>query len=910
MHNLFPLLHAAKSSIDPGNFLTQVRPEYVRGALAQALPYLYCGEFGGFEPLHLLADDTLGFAFNLEVPVVDTVPEGEQFAADTIASMLQALEPGIQWQWFLRASANVEAALALYETQSGHDKAGRLFCRNFVQRWRDAQQDGFFPGGNGENLHPRTQCITVALKSPPIGLGKLHVHDISGQMLAHRWAAPLASVLGAGSRRTRAQSRARSFAENCRSVLAAAQARGWQPQPLDAAGLVAWILQTLFPQRLQAQHMADAPGGIGADSSLGINEIRCAIAALGEIDQIRGDGFRSLCGAMQRHHRVVSMLWQPRAVAPGMINALAGLRPTLQICVSAQTQSTATAMLQLKARALLNARSTHRFNETEMQARSEALQEVERRLFADGERILDLRLQVLIAEASAELAEEAALSACKHLESLEMEATVERDIAPTLLLRGCLPFAIYPRTEQKLRRRRRMLSRDCADLHPGGGAWTGIKPPGAGLQAQFPSPIVMYSNPLGEPLFIDPTKAEKNPHALVIGQSGSGKSFFVHDYLLHLWRLPDVRLFLISIKADYRKLALLLGRYVEVSLDCAISLNPFTGAPTLENQARWLAALALMLSDGEDSKTLSREAQIVLQQSAMTAAQRNWDHERQQPFQETLLEHICKELEHGAGLLGRQLAARLHPYRRGPFRQLFNAPRGIQASDRFVFFNLGGILRQPCAALASFCVFGLVDETMTDPSLRAVPKGLVADEVWALVRNSHAAGILERSLKAYRSLGGFALPIVQDPQDLDTPSGRVMLVNTATKIILPMDRSGQSDLQRYVRLNAREMEIVRDLRLVKRRYSEFFVSIDGQRSAKGLLIPDPLRYAVSTTDPVDEHIIEQRYRQCGDMLEALRQFAAESPYGLQSSGRTAPPDLAPRGTSASQANQEAQSPCH
>jgi conjugal transfer ATP-binding protein TraC len=125
------------------------------------------------------------------------------------------------------------------------------------------------------------------------------------------------------------------------------------------------------------------------------------------------------------------------------------------------------------------------------------------------------------------------------------------------------------------------------------------------------------------------------------------------------------------------------------------------------------------------------------------------------------------------------------------------------------------------------------------------------------------------------------MPIVQDPQDLDTPSGRVMLVNTATKVILPLDRAGQADLQRYVRLNERELELVRNLRLVKRRYSEFFISIDGMQSAKGLLIPDPLRYAVATTDPVDEERIERHFLECGDMLAAVQRFARESPYGLR-----------------------------
>jgi hypothetical protein len=181
---------------------------------------------------------------------------------------------------------------------------------------------------------------------------------------------------------------------------------------------------------------------------------------------------------------------------------------------------------------------------------------------------------------------------------------------------------------------------------------------------------------------------------------------------------------------------------------------------------------------------------------------------------------------------------------------------------------------------------------MHDPCLRAVPKGLIADEVWALVQDPFAAAILERSLKAYRSLGGFALPIVQDPRDLDTPAGRVILVNTATKVILPMDRSGQDEISRFVRLNDRELDLVRDLRLVKRRYSEFFVSVEGIHSAKGLVIPDPLRYAISTTDPSDETELDRLYRQTGDMLQTVRQFARDMPYGIGAPGKSA---LASRG---------------
>jgi len=817
--------------------------------LADVLPYLACGRVGDFEPLHLLDDGALGFAIEFDAPPVDTEVDGEDAISGLIDQTLRTLPEGVQWQWFVKSSSFVEPQLRLYEKQEGRDPIARACTSHYMKRWRDAQREGFFPGEADFNFFPRSQSILVSLKSAPLPVTRT----------------PFSTLLG----RTDASSAITSaFIEAAKHLQAIFAAQHIQASALCADRLTNWIIDLLFPWRC-----FDHPA-----VNTGLHSVREAVGSFGRIDPVQPRGFRTVSAGEEAHHRVVSMLWHPRAVRPGLLNTLALLRPCLSVSLSGRVMPLASSILRLKAQNLINARSATRFNEAETVARAQALSDVEHRLFSEGERLVEGRLQVHVIEPSADQAEEAARTVCSYLQELEIESALEEDIGSSLILRGCLPFTVYETTESKLRRRRRFLSRDFADIHPAGGCWKGIPP--SHLGSEFTSrPIVMYSNSLGEPLFLDPSRAERNPHALVVGQSGSGKSFFVHDYLLHLWRLPNVRLYLISIKPDYRKLALLLGRYVELTLDSAESLNPFAGAPTLENQARWAAALSLMITEGRAGQNLSREHQIALQECALTASARNWDAEHEMAIRETVLEDVCLELERRAGSLGRDLAFQLLPYRRGPFRRLFNGERTVRADDRFVFFNLSNILRQPCSAAVSFCVFSLIDQVMHETSLRAVPKGLIADEVWALVQDPFAAGILERSLKAYRSLGGFALPIVQDPRDLDTPAGRVILVNTATKVVLPMDRSGQDEISRFVRLNERELDLVRNLRLVKRRYSEFFVSIEGIHSAKGMVIPDPLRYAISTTDPSDEAELDRLYRQFGDMLQAVQEFARVTPYG-------------------------------
>lgn len=818
--------------------------------LTSLLPYLMCGRVHDLEPVHFLDDGALGFAVEFDIPAVDTQIGSEEVVSGFIDQALRALPAEVHWQWFVRISPHVESQLQLYLAPTSADPIAQTCASHYARRWRNAQKEGFFPEDPSVNFYPRSQSILIALKSQPVPA----LHSALSTILMGR---------------DRSNALVSAFVEAARSLQSLLASHGINNSVVGADELANWIADLLFPWR-RFDHPA---------VHTGLHSTREAIASLGHIDSLEFRGFRSVSGGVAAHHRVVSMLWHPHAVRAGMTNVLMQLRPHLCVSLTARALPAAVSMLRLKAQGLLNARSSNRFNEVESEARAEALRDVEHRLFADGERLIEGRVHVHLVEQSAEAAESAARVVCSSLRDLDIEAALEEDIGSSLILRGCLPFAIYEATERNLRRRRRFLSRDFADLHPAGGCWTGI-PPLGGASQTAPEPVVMYSNSLGQALFLDPSKAERNPHALVVGQSGSGKSFFVHDYLLHLWRLPDLRLYLISIKPDYRKLALLLGRYVELNLDSADSLNPFVGPPTLENQARWFAALTLMITEGRSDRHLSRQQEIAMQESLLAASAPLWDSNRSRAVREMHLEDVCVELER-SGAVGRDLAFRLFPYRRGPFRRLFNRPRTLGVDNRFIFFNLGNILRHSCSAAASFCVFSLIDQVMHDPALRAVPKGLVADEVWALVQDPFAAAILERSLKAYRSLGGFALPIVQDPRDLDTPAGRVILVNTATKIILPMDRSGQDEISRFVRLNDRELDLVRNLRLVKRRFSEFFVSIEGIHSAKGLVIPDPLRYAISTTDPADEAELDRLYHESGDMLQTVRKFASEMPYGVR-----------------------------
>src|ERR1700704_3894773 len=123
--------------------------------LADLLPYLMCGSVGDFGPLHLLEDGALGYALEFDVPPVDTQVGSEEAISGLIDQALRALPDAVQWQWFVQSSSYVEPQLQQYLGQGAQDSIGRICASHYVQRWRNAQRQGFFPHDLGDNFFPR-----------------------------------------------------------------------------------------------------------------------------------------------------------------------------------------------------------------------------------------------------------------------------------------------------------------------------------------------------------------------------------------------------------------------------------------------------------------------------------------------------------------------------------------------------------------------------------------------------------------------------------------------------------------------------------------------------------------------------------------------------------------------------------
>lgn len=835
-----------------------------RVRVADALPYRYLGRVGNLDLVHLLADQSFGIGFEIAVPSVESVTNAEQWVSDVLDQMIRKLPDGYVIQWYRKNSTDVSDYLDLYTQQAGKDELGQAICKAVVDRWTDASKRGFFPGDD-VNFFPCREEMAIMIKSP-----SSNVFDFDPNQA---WAL----LVNPNEPSKRYNEYAKTFQSAVREIREIAVAGSVSLAAMTGWAFVPFVVTMLAPYGGRRETIPQF-SEIDAVSEAISAAITVDLAGGG--DKVRLDSVKVVRNAQASYHRVVSMLWQPRAVKPGMTNDIMYKHPSITMVTTVEMVPQLKESTKLKAAQFIQSKTVTVFNQQEAAEKERSYQDVHTRLF-NGEKICLFRQQAIVTALTDEEAEDAALRVKSSMES-SYPSVSEDKFGASLLLLGSLPFTASSTRESVFKRQRRMLSRDIADLIPAGGRWTGVVPTAAYLSVETnrKKPIVMYSNSVGGPLFISPDKCDANPHVLIIGGSGSGKTFYLQDLLMQMQRIPDMRAYLISIKPDYKRLSNIFGTYVDVDLDNeSISVNPLGGEPTLANQAMWTQAVCLMYSDGDPEDRPTRDERVMIEEAVMAAATKNWDVNRRCQIKETILSDVVAYLVE-QGVMGSTIANRLKPYYTGAYKNLINRPRTITKDNKFLFFNLAGISKSAGLGVIMFSLFTFIDGIMYDPAMVGFPKVVVFDEGWAGMSDKHTAALMDKSARAYRSLGGQAVYISQMFGDFDTDLGRAILGNTATKIILPQDQSELLKLPNYIDINEREMEAVRALKLHKRRYSEFFVKMQGLYSTTGRVIPDALKYAVATTDADDEELHARLLAECGgDFKLSVNRFATEYPFG-------------------------------
>jgi type IV secretion/conjugal transfer VirB4 family ATPase len=288
-------------------------------------------------------------------------------------------------------------------------------------------------------------------------------------------------------------------------------------------------------------------------------------------------------------------------------------------------------------------------------------------------------------------------------------------------------------------------------------------------------------------------------HTLVLGATGSGKSFLVNFLVTHAQKYDPLTVIL-DLGHSYRKLATLLeGRYVEVGLHQRdVTINPFALDPTPEH-VHFLHAFVRVLLEGHAGSHLSD-----LEDREVYEAIENL----------YVLDRAQRRLFTLANLLPHALAGRLHPWiEGGRYGSLFDNLDDTLTLERLQVFDFEAMRAYPVLLEPLlFYVLHRVTTRIHDPAAAATFKLCVMDEAWRFIQHPVLHAYVQEGLKTWRKHNAAMVLSTQSIDDFASVDLlRTVVESCPTKLLLANPAVDPRQYAELFQLNETEMDLLTSL---------------------------------------------------------------------------------------------------
>jgi hypothetical protein len=622
---------------------------------------------------------------------------------------------------------------------------------------------------------------------------------------------------------------------------------GFRARPLGDGDLVAAIWRYFNPGRKRYS----APPPVPAESqeievprhlldraSLGRPSLRTTVA---RSDLHRRWDFLWMDGYA---HAVVAMdLLPDRPTTPNALAPLLGLPGAYWVVMEAWNDPRSDQLKRLELKGRLSRQAVLAQDGGDSNARA-----VERQIASaldvvqlTSERVMRVGVAVVVQEPGPD---EARAAARRALDAFRQVPGVDARIESVALRRQYLqlaPFSGLP-NERLLR----MLTSNAADLVPCHGPWRGAERP--------IFPVYTRSDSLAALDPFDPRLPSWN--AVVIGESGGGKTHFAIAWLCHLLALDPV-IVIVDKGGSYRMFCdVHSGQHIHLAPDADVAVNPFDLLPgEIEPDPAHLGLLRSMvaLMVAEPGTALSRQELAVLESTirqtyARAAGAPVFLHDLVRTLRtfEQVGRHDAGPEEWAAA---RGIARRLELWvEQGVYARLLDRPSTVDTRAEIVCLDTEGLDEQypELVPIAALLANHLIYRRIRSEEGRL--KYVVSDETWAALLNPVAAESLVGMFRRFRKFGAGIMAISQRLQDFEGEHARGILENAPLKVL-----TRAADVDRVaplLGLNAQYRALWKGLGQRRGVFNEVLIVLDllaGREGGVAVLREIPEDYVIATT---------------------------------------------------------------
>ncbi len=347
-------------------------------------------------------------------------------------------------------------------------------------------------------------------------------------------------------------------------------------------------------------------------------------------------------------------------------------------------------------------------------------------------------------------------------------------------------------------------------------------------------------------------------HTLVLGATGSGKSFFLCFLLMQLQKYAPFT-FIFDLGGSYKSLTSLLGgAYLRIGPEAqGVSINPFCLPPTKENLQFLFAFVRVLVESSSYQLNAQDERDLYAQIENL------YEIDPGQRRLGTLANILSRPL---GDALGKWVGS-------GQYGKIFDNAEDTLTFARFQAFDFEGMEKVPeLLEPLLFYVLHRASAAVQDPANATTLKTFVIDEAWRFFRNSVIRLYILEALKTWRKRNAAMILATQSSEDLLRSEMLATVTESCpTKFFLANPGMDQEAYSQIFHLNGAETETIRSL-IPKQE-----ILLKRLDFAKVLeLNVDAKSYWLYTSDPYDNQRKEELFGRCG-LQEGLEILAKEKP---------------------------------
>jgi type IV secretion/conjugal transfer VirB4 family ATPase len=288
-------------------------------------------------------------------------------------------------------------------------------------------------------------------------------------------------------------------------------------------------------------------------------------------------------------------------------------------------------------------------------------------------------------------------------------------------------------------------------------------------------------------------------HTLILGATGSGKSFLVNFLLTHVQKHNPVTVVL-DLGHSYRKLASLLdGRYLEISpASGGERINPFAFEPTATH-LHFLHAFVRVLLEGTDEYRLNEAEDREVYDAVSNVY---------------ALDRPERRLRTVANLLPRALSARLHKWvDGGRYASLFDNEGDTVSVAQFQVFDFAA-MREHTAMLEPLLFYLLhrVTRCVQAPADAGRLKLCVMDEAWRFIQHPTLRAYVHEALKTWRKHNAAMVLSTQAIEDFTSVDLlRTVVESCPTKLFVANPAFDRRHYGELFQMNEAELDLLAGL---------------------------------------------------------------------------------------------------